>query len=156
VSADVVQEIGADVSNDEVDRIVLDLRINGGGQAEGYRQLLEYLADPSLELPGGLYVLVGRLTFSAAASFVAEIERDVPEAIFVGEATGGAPNYWADVDTVTLPHSGMKVLISTTYEGYGRPNDPRLAIEPDIPVDLSAADYFSDRDPVLAAALAAP
>jgi hypothetical protein len=50
----------------------------------------------------------------------------------------------------------MKVLVSTTYEGYGRPNDPRLAIEPDIPVDLTAAQYFSGRDPVLDTALAAP
>jgi hypothetical protein len=98
--------------------------------------------------------LIGRLTFSAGASFVAEIERDLPSAALVGEPTGGAPNFWADVAVITLPNSRLRVLISTTYEGYGRPNDPRLAIDPDRAVALSSTDYFSGRDPVLDAALA--
>jgi hypothetical protein len=155
-SADVVAEIQADLASHDVQRIVLDLRTNGGGEAEGYRQLLAFLAHPGSNLSGGLYILIGRLTFSAAASFVAEMERSIPDAVLVGEATGGAPNFWADVDTVTLPNSGLTALVSTTYEGYGTPNDPRLAIAPDVPVDLTAPDYFSSRDPVLEAALAAP
>jgi hypothetical protein len=32
----------------------------------------------------------------------------------------------------------------------------RITIEPDIAVPYSSADYFSDRDPVLAAALRTP
>jgi hypothetical protein len=153
-SSDVVEEIRADLSRHDVERIVLDLRNNGGGEAEGYRQLLDFLAGGQRDLPGGLVVLIGRLTFSAGASFVAEIERDLPSAALVGEPTGGAPNFWADVAVITLPNSRLRVLISTTYEGYGRPNDPRLAIDPDRAVALSSTDYFSGRDPVLDAALA--
>jgi C-terminal processing protease CtpA/Prc len=155
-SSDVVDEINANLSSHDVAKIVLDLRNNGGGEARGLQQLLDFLAEPGRDLPRRLYVLIGRLTFSAAAIFVVQIEQEVPGAIFVGEATGGAPNFWADVDTVTLPNSGLKALISTTYEGYSTPNDHRLAIEPDMPVDLTSADYFSGRDPVLEAALAAP
>jgi hypothetical protein len=33
------------------------------------------------------------------------------------------------------------------------PGDARLSVEPDVPVPLTAADYFAGRDPVLAAAL---
>ena len=33
--------------------------------------------------------------------------------------------------------------------------DPRMAIEPDIPVALSSSDYFAGRDPALGAALTA-
>jgi Peptidase family S41 len=153
-SSDAVDEIDSELATHHVDRIVLDLRNNGGGEAEGYRQLLDRLADPSIDRPGRLFVLIGRLTFSAGASFVAEIERDVTRASFVGEPTGGAPDFWADVTTVTLPNSGLKALVSTTYEGYGRPGDPRLEIEPDVPVDMTAADYFAGQDPVLEAALA--
>jgi hypothetical protein len=154
-SSDVVDEINANLSSHDVAKIVLDLRNNGGGEVRGLQQLLDFLAHPGRDLPRRLYVLIGRLTFSAAAIFIVQIEQDVRGAILVGEATGGAPNFWADVDTVTLPNSGLKALISTTYEGYSTPNDPRLSIEPDMPVDFTAADYFAGRDPVLDAALAA-
>jgi hypothetical protein len=155
-SSDVVDEIKANLSSHAVAKIVLDLRNNGGGEVQGLQQLLDFLAEPGRDLPWRLYVLIGRLTFSAAAIFVVQIEQDVPGAILVGEASGGAPNFWADVDTITLPTSALKTLISTTYEGYSTPNDPRLSIEPDVPLDLTAADYFAGRDPVLDAALAAP
>jgi hypothetical protein len=35
-------------------------------------------------------------------------------------------------------------------------DDERLAIEPDIPIALSAADFFAGKDPALDAALALP
>jgi hypothetical protein len=154
-SSDAVEQIDAGLRRHDVGRVVLDLRNNGGGQAEGYRQLLELLADPAVDRPGHLFVLIGRLTFSAAASFVAEMERDVPNALFVGEPTGGAPNYWADVTNVRLPNSGLTALVSTMYEGYGVAGDPRLSIEPDLPIEMTAPDYFAGRDPVLEAALTA-
>jgi hypothetical protein len=154
-SSDAVESIQRELDRHDIDRIVLDLRNNGGGEAEGYRQLVELLADPALDRPGHLFVLIGRLTFSAAASFVAELERDVQNALFVGEATGGAPNYWADVTKVRLPNSGLTALVSTTYEEYGQPGDPRLEIEPDIAVAMTASDYVAGRDPALEAALSA-
>jgi hypothetical protein len=35
------------------------------------------------------------------------------------------------------------------------PDDPRLTIEPDVPVAVTAADHFAGRDPALEAALTA-
>lgn len=32
-------------------------------------------------------------------------------------------------------------------------DDPRLAIEPDIPIELSSEDFFAGRDPALRAAV---
>jgi hypothetical protein len=40
------------------------------------------------------------------------------------------------------------------YWEKSEPGNPRDAIEPDIPVELSSGDYFAGRDPVLQAALA--
>jgi hypothetical protein len=152
-SANVADAVRSGLRRHPVNRVVLDLRNNGGGEAEGYADLLNLLAGPEIDRPGRLAVLIGRLTFSAAASFAAELERLAPHAVFVGEPSGGAPNFWADTVTVTLPNSGVEALVSSTYEGYGAPGDPRMAIDPDVPVAFSWSDHAAGRDPVLAAAV---
>jgi hypothetical protein len=151
-STELVDEIRAAMDEHAVDRIVLDLRTNGGGEAGGYRDLARFLAGPELD-HRRLVVLVGRLTFSAAASLVVSLGRRVDGVTFVGEDTGGAPSFWADPAAVTLPDSGLVALVSTRR--FGDPNDGRLTVEPDVAVPLTAADYFAGRDRVLRAALTA-
>ena len=56
---------------------------------------------------------------------------------------------------IPLAASGIVVSVSDTYELGGRPDDQRLTIDPDMPVPLTADDYFTGRDPALAAILAA-
>jgi hypothetical protein len=46
----------------------------------------------------------------------------------------------------------MRVGISTRYWQKSTPDDPRLTIDPDIPIAVRAADYFAGVDPVLEAA----
>lgn len=151
-SAELVEAIRTALDEHPVDRVVLDLRTNGGGEAGGYRDLARFLAGPELD-HRRLVVLVGRLTFSAAASLVVVLERRVDGVTFVGEDTGGAPSFWADPATVTLPNSGLVALVSTRR--FGDPNDDSLTVEPDVAVPLTAPDYFGGRDPVLEAALTA-
>jgi hypothetical protein len=71
----------------------------------------------------------------------------------VGEPTGGGVNQYGDATSVTLPVTGWNVRIATEYTQRGEPGDRRLAVEPDIRIDLRSADYFAKRDPVLARAL---
>ena len=40
--------------------------------------------------------------------------------------------------------------MATTYVQRGAPGDRRLAVDPDVRVELTSADYFAKRDPVLA------
>jgi Peptidase family S41 len=133
-------------------RLVLDLRLNGGGDNTQYGELLGLLRSEPLNRRGRLLVLAGRHTFSAAGSLAADLRRRT-RAIFVGEPTGGAPNQYGDSAIVTLPHSGWNVRVATLYHEFGGPDDPRLAVEPDVHVELSAADFLAGRDPVLDAAL---
>ena len=99
---------------------------------------------------------LSRLTFSAGASLAVLLQRRAANAVFLGEDTGGAPNFWADPGLVTLPNSGLRALVSTRFFGIGGPADGRASVAPDVRVPLTAADYFGGRDPVLAAALAPP
>jgi hypothetical protein len=153
-SFQLVGEIEKAMRGRRVDRLVLDLRNNGGGEANGYRDLLRFLASPQIDQPGRLYVLIGRLTFSAAASLSVLLDRQAGHAVFVGETTGGAPNFWANTVEVTLPWSNVRALISRRYFGIGGSNDERTGVEPDIEVPFTSLDYFSGSDPILDAALA--
>jgi len=62
-------------------------------------------------------------------------------------------NQYGDATSFTLPATGWNVRIATAYTQRGEPGDRRLAVEPDIRVDLRSADYLAKRDPVLARAL---
>ena len=53
-------------------------------------------------------------------------------------------------DAIRSAASGFIFSVPTTRSGNG---DPRMAIEPDIPVALISSDYFAGRDPALEAAL---
>ena len=150
-----VGEIRDQAGDPAVERIVLDLRQNGGGDNHSYPALLSVLEDFADAHPGRLVVLTDRITFSAAANFATEVEHGT-DATFVGEAMGGGLNFWDDVIFISLPHLAlpMRVGVSTRYWEKSDPDDPRLTIEPDLPVEVRAADYFAGVDPALDAALA--
>jgi hypothetical protein len=135
-----------------VRRVVVDVRLNGGGDNNAYLPLLDALSRPDVDRRGKLFVLAGRATFSAAGNFVADVERTT-RAVIVGEATGGGVNQYGGSTTFTLTSTGLHVYVATEYVVRGSPNDRRLAVAPDIRVDLTSTDYFAGRDPVLARAL---
>lgn len=137
----------------DVDRVVLDLRQNPGGDNHSYPLLLHRLQDYAGAHPGRLFVLIDRITFSAASNFATELEQTT-DATFVGEPMGGGLNFWDDVRFIDLRDLAvpMRVGISTRYWQKSFPDDPRLTIDPDIPVPVRAADYFAGLDPALEAA----
>jgi C-terminal processing protease CtpA/Prc len=134
-----------------VRRVVVDVRMNGGGNNTTFRPLVEALAKPVLARK--TYVLMGRTTFSAAGNFVADVEQKT-EAKLVGEPSGGAPNQWGDNELVELPRAGLTVRVANSFWVFGRgAKDRRVAVRPDIAVAMTAADFFAGRDPVLERAL---
>jgi hypothetical protein len=134
-------------------RVVVDVRLNGGGDNTTYGPLVDLLSSKQVNRRGKLYLLVGRATFSAAANFAAEIDRDT-RATIMGEPTGGGVETYGDTVPVLLPSLGWYVYVAARYHERKRgPNDHRLAVAPDVRVDLTSTQYFAGLDPVLERAL---
>jgi C-terminal processing protease CtpA/Prc len=137
--------------------VIVDVRQNPGGDNHLYVPLLQLLRDPAVDRPGRLFVVTDRVTFSAAANFATEVEQSTT-ARFVGEPMGGGLNFWGDARWVKVPNYPvpMQLAVDSRYWQKAAADDPRLTIEPGIPVGMLAADYFGGRDLALDAALTAP
>lgn len=133
-----------------VRRVIVDIRLNGGGNNTTYWGLIQALRNRRINRPNRLRVLIGRRTFSAAGNFASDVDRRT-RARFFGEPTGGAPSQWGDSAPIPLPSLGLVPFTAVEYVGDA--DETRTATVPDVAVTLSAPDFFAGRDPVLAAAL---
>jgi hypothetical protein len=133
-------------------RLVVDVRHNGGGNNTTYGPLIDLLRAPPLNRRGKVVVLLGRMTFSAAGNFAAEVDART-RALLVGEPSGGAPNQWGDRAPIPLPLAGLTAYVALEYVEVNS-RDRRLAVEPDVRIEPTMADFLSGRDPVLQRALA--
>jgi len=148
------QEIGALMQTEDVDKLVLDMRDNGGGDSGVLQPVIASIPSvPSLNRPDHLFVIVGRATFSSAMLNAAQLDAQT-NATLVGEPTGGKPNSYGEVKTFPLPNSGLTVGYSTKYFQLV-PGDPP-SVMPAVTVRTASGDYFAARDPVLETILRVP
>lgn len=134
-----------------LERIVIDLRRNSGGNSLLLAPLIEGLARrPAINRRGAIFALIGRRTFSSAMMNAYQL-RSATACLLVGEPTGGSPNGYGEVRQFRLPHSRLNVQYSTRlFRGPERGN----SVKPDIAVGVGSAEFFDPaRDPVLEAAL---
>jgi hypothetical protein len=98
------------------DKLVIDLRQNGGGDyIEGLRFLIEPIRQrPDINRRGHLFVLIGPQTFSAAMSNAAQF-RDKTAAFLVGEPIGEKPNSYQEARQMYLPNSNLLLRYSTQF-----------------------------------------
>ena len=136
-----------------VRRVILDIRANSGGEGMlNYPIVREVLSRPALHRPGGVYLIIGRRTFSAAQA-LAHMFDIWTEAVFVGEPTGSSPQFWGDHDFFRLPHSDLLVSASPTWWQPGGPYDRRAWLPPAWTFEPRFDDYVAGRDPALSAIL---
>ena len=139
----------------DVDRLVFDLRWNGGGNTFLVGPLLRSIAGcRRLDRPGGLFLIVGRRTFSAAGNTAKLFEwlggRNLT---IVGEPTGSKPKFIGETVPFTLPYSGLRCNISNLdWQGI-TPYDMRSWIAPDLYTPPTYAAYRDGRDPAMDAIL---
>lgn len=136
------------VKQQHPDKLVIDLRLNGGGD---YEQGLKHIVHPVRDLSainrkGHLFVLIGPNTFSAAMSNSAHF-RYQTNAILVGESIGEKPNSYQEAREMTLPNSRWTVRYSVKF--YKFVEHGENLIRPDKEIVPTWDDYKSGRDPVL-------
>ena len=141
-------ELAALMSSYPVERLILDMRNNGGGASSVLQPLiLGIQAFPDLNRPDRFFVIIGRETFSSALLNAIQLQQQT-NATLVGESTGGKPNAYGEVLNFTLPQSGLTVGYSTKYFQMMPGEDP-ASLDPEIPIGIKASDYFAGRDSVL-------
>jgi hypothetical protein len=136
-----------------VDKLVIDVRLNGGGNNYLNLPLLRWiLRVDKVNQPGKMFTVIGRQTFSAAQNFVNMMQK-YTQTIFVGEPTGEAPNMFGDPGRITLPNSGLEIRASTLWWQDLDQRDQRKWLAPRIAAEMSFADYRRNVDPAMEAIL---
>lgn len=146
-----------------VHNVVVDLRMNGGGNLQTARDFAARL--PAL-VPGRIFVLTSPWTFSAAISTTGYIKQAAPDRVtIVGEEVGDRMMFWAEGAPIVLPQTGILIGVGRErhdYAGGCRQYDdchgpvarvpialPTLA--PELPAPWTIDAYRAGRDPAMEA-----
>ena len=147
------------IDKQRVDRLIIDLRHNSGGDSRMYDPLMRgIIRSRVLDQPGHTLVLTSRLTESAAVAWCARLEGET-SALFIGELTASPPNYYNDPagfrrESFHIPGTPINYRIARVLDVWSADStDDRLGMAPDFPVGMTWADFASGRDPVLERAL---
>lgn len=136
------------IEENEVEKLVLDVRLNGGGNNYKNKPIVTGVIKSKINQPGRFFVITSGQTFSACQNLVNELH-NYTHAIFVGEPTGENINFYGDNRTVELPNSKLPVRLSFAW-WQDKPqweNDQWLA--PHIAVEMTFGEYVRDEDPVV-------
>lgn len=143
------QRLGTVLDTTKRRNLIIDMRHNNGGATNLYVDLLRTVIAFSRNPDHRVYALIGRRTFSATANFITDLERLVGP-VWVGEASSECCNLHGDPTSVTLPYSGTSGEFSLVRWNLSmNVFDGRREMSPDVPVQLTAKDYFAGRDPAL-------
>jgi hypothetical protein len=149
-----------------VRRVVIDLRVNSGGNT-GILEPLKIGLKARLTRLGKVYVLISPMTFSSAMMEAVALRYDL-SATLVGETAGERLNTYAVSTEFTLPYSQVHVHFSIAYLHVLKDiaKTRRLAIpaaaaggstgflEPDLRVPMTFGDWLTGRDAAMEAVLA--
>lgn len=142
-------ELRSQISKNNIQHLILDLRHNHGGNGSLLPPMLKTIINFEVMNPNGnIFVLMGRETFSAAQNLLTDITK-YTNAILVGEPSGSKPNHIGEAGWFKLPYSGLMGLISTQFHQTSKAEDNRNWIAPHIPVSPLSTDYFNGNDKAL-------
>lgn len=143
-------EVVQQVERHSVERFVLDMRWNPGGETGMNSAIVRtLLSSATINRSGRFFVLIGRRTFSSAQLICTALD-EYSNAIFVGEPSGIRTHFFANTrKNVVLPHSKLGIFLSTSWWQPTNARDLQPWQRPDVAVDELFDDYANGRDPAL-------
>ena len=148
------KEVFEFIEQNDVDKLILDLRLNGGGNNYKNKPIVTgVIRTQKINKIGKFMVIIGRRTFSACQNLVNELS-SYTNVVFVGEPTSENINFYGDNRPVTLPNSGLNAYLSFAW-WQDKPqweNGPWLP--PHLATGMTFEQYRTNQDPALEAALA--
>lgn len=141
------------IEENDVDRLVLDVRLNGGGNNYKNKPVVTgIIRADKINKVGNFFVILGRRTFSACQNLVNELD-NYTNAIFIGEPTSENINFYGDNNQVELPNSKIPAYLSFAWWQDKPQWEGAEWLAPHIAVDMSFEEYKTNKDPVLETAL---
>jgi len=132
-------------------KIIIDMRDNGGGYPRMLWPFINSLSRSPLNKKGGIYVLIGRNTFSAGILNSVSL-KDQTYAKLVGEETSGSTSFFGGVQWFVLPETKLRIMYSTGYVATSE--NYKGSLKPDIIIPVTFADYDKEIDAALQYAIA--
>lgn len=135
---EVTNELFQFMDNNPVERLIIDVRQNSGGEPNTAQSLIDGLSKRTkFTEEGRLFVLVGRRTFSAALTNAVHL-RSKASARIVGEYSRGKPNSPSEGRDIDLKSTKVWLTVSTQFVE----RDPTLGDADYLPVDIKVAHTF--------------
>jgi len=143
------------IDKNAVEKLVFDMRQNGGGD---YTRGRDFFIKPLKERKkfaerGRLFVLAGRVTYSAGMVNTADFRKEF-NAIIVGEPTGARPVGYMEGRYFMLPNSHLQGSVSIELAKFADADTP--GILPDKLIEPDWKSYLNGRDAALEWILAYP
>jgi hypothetical protein len=162
-----VKRVGREIAADRPRAVVLDLRLDQGGDFTTTASLMKNLPDLADSIEH-VYVLTSAWTFSAGNISLALVkEHGGAKVTVVGQHVGDRIRMWAEGGRLTLPNSKLAIGFTTGLHDYSRSCSGEdgcfwlmrfcpthvTTFEPDVHVAYTFQDYVARRDPLLDRAL---
>jgi hypothetical protein len=161
--AEALQEFTEAIKKHKPRHLIVDLRMNGGGDLNTTREFMRSL--PAL-VPGRIFALTGPWTFSAGISSLGYLKQAAPQRVtLVGEPVGDRLQFFAEGALVQLPNSKALITIAkerhdyeTGCKGFSDCHKPVVrhpiavaTLAPDLSAPWTIEHYHAGRDPALLA-----
>jgi hypothetical protein len=158
-----LDSVTAEITRRHPTNLVLDLRMNGGGDLNTTRDFAKRL--PTL-VPGRVFLLTSPFTFSAAISTSGYLEQSAPARVtIVGEEVGDRLVFWSEGPGLQLRNTGIGMGLARERHDYhdgcrafqdchGPVVRNPIAVQtlaPDVPAAWTIEAYRAGRDPAMEA-----
>ncbi|HEX8368495.1 MAG TPA: hypothetical protein VF604_08135 [Pyrinomonadaceae bacterium] len=143
------------IDKNTVEKLVFDMRQNGGGD---YTRGRDFFIKPLKERKkfaerGRLFVIAGRVTYSAGMTNTADFRKEF-NAVIVGEPTGARPVGYMEGRYFMLPNSHLHGGVSIELAKFAEADTP--GVLPDKLIEPDWKSYQNGRDTALEWILAYP